>query len=145
MKLKITAVILAAVLLLGAGGCAADRAEQANAAPNSAPEDGAAGSIPDIADDGLSDDIIILYTNDVHCGIEDDIGYAGLAAFKNEMKKTHRYVLLADCGDHIEYPSENQPAAQKKHRQRQKLVRLNLIFVEQLLNQRILILIRVGV
>ena len=24
-------------------------------------------------------DIVILYTNDVHCGIEENIGYAGLA------------------------------------------------------------------
>ena len=26
--------------------------------------------------------VVILYTNDVHCGIEDAIGYAGLAAYE---------------------------------------------------------------
>ena len=35
----------------------------------------------------LSDDIIILHTNDVHCGIMDKIGYDGLMLYKNELKK----------------------------------------------------------
>ncbi len=30
--------------------------------------------------------IVILHTNDVHCGIEDSIGYAGLAAYRAEME-----------------------------------------------------------
>ena len=30
-------------------------------------------------------DIVILYTNDAHCGIEDGLGYAGLAAVKNSL------------------------------------------------------------
>ena len=30
--------------------------------------------------------IVILYTNDVHCGIEDNIGYAGLAAYKKQIE-----------------------------------------------------------
>ena len=29
------------------------------------------------------EDIIILFTNDVHCGIEENIGYAGLVQYKN--------------------------------------------------------------
>ena len=31
-------------------------------------------------------DIVIIYTNDVHCGVEDNIGYAGVEFYKNEMK-----------------------------------------------------------
>ena len=34
------------------------------------------------------DDIIILYTNDVHCGIDDVIGYAGVSAYRQEMPET---------------------------------------------------------
>ena len=30
-------------------------------------------------------DIIVLYTNDVHCGVDDNIGYAGLALYKKQM------------------------------------------------------------
>ena len=32
-------------------------------------------------------DIIIIYTNDVHCGFDDNVGYAGVEFYKHEMKK----------------------------------------------------------
>ena len=48
------------------------------------------------------EDIVILFTNDVHCGIEDNIGYAGLAAYKKEMEEKYEYVTLVDCGDAIQ-------------------------------------------
>ena len=50
-------------------------------------------------------DIVILYTNDVHCGIDNDsksFGYAGLAAYKAEMESKHDYVALVDAGDFIQ-------------------------------------------
>ncbi len=48
------------------------------------------------------DDIIILYTNDVHCGVDDFIGYSGLAYYRDEMKKLSPYVTLVDAGDHVQ-------------------------------------------
>ena len=48
------------------------------------------------------DDIIILYTNDIHCGIEDHIGYAGLAEYKEALEEKTPYVTLVDCGDAIQ-------------------------------------------
>lgn len=47
-------------------------------------------------------DIVILYTNDVHCGIEENIGYAGLSAYRNAVKEQTPYVSLVDCGDAIQ-------------------------------------------
>ncbi|MEA4941312.1 MAG: 5'-nucleotidase C-terminal domain-containing protein [Oscillibacter sp.] len=47
-------------------------------------------------------DIVVLYTNDVHCGVDDSIGYAGLAAYKAEMLKATDYVTLADVGDAVQ-------------------------------------------
>ena len=44
-------------------------------------------------------DIIIVYTNDVHCGVEDHIGYAGFALYRNEMRKLTPYVTTVDAGD----------------------------------------------
>lgn len=44
-------------------------------------------------------DIIILYTNDVHCGVEDHIGYAGFAWIADQAKKESPYVTLVDAGD----------------------------------------------
>ncbi len=64
-----------------------------------------------------ADDIIILYTNDVHCAVDDNIGYAGLAAYRKQCEQNTSYVTLADCGDALqgdvigtvsegEYPAE---------------------------------------
>ena len=50
----------------------------------------------------LSDDIIILFTNDVHCSIMDNIGYDGLSLFKKELKNKYKTVLLVDAGDSIQ-------------------------------------------
>ena len=46
-------------------------------------------------------DIVVLYTNDVHCAIDKNIGYAGLAAYKAEMEKDN-FVVLVDAGDAIQ-------------------------------------------
>lgn len=70
------AVILVAVLILG--GC---KVLMKNAKAN---------------------DIIILYTNDVHCAVDGDIGYAGLAAYKKRCEQNTPYVTLVDCGDAIQ-------------------------------------------
>ena len=47
-------------------------------------------------------DIVILYTNDVHCAVDTDIGYAGLAAYKQHMEQKTDYVTLVDCGDALQ-------------------------------------------
>lgn len=54
------------------------------------------------AADEKSNDIVILHTDDAHCGVNDNLGYAGVAAYKAEMEKTHNYVALVDCGDAIQ-------------------------------------------
>ena len=54
------------------------------------------------AADEKSNDIVILHTNDVHCGVSDGLGYAGVAAYKAEMEQTHSYVTLVDCGDAVQ-------------------------------------------
>ncbi len=46
-------------------------------------------------------DIVILHTNDSHCAIEDGMGYAGVAAYKDLMEAEYGadYVTLVDAGD----------------------------------------------
>ena len=44
-------------------------------------------------------DIVILYTNDAHCGIEDGMGYQGLSAAKRALLAAGNKVLLVDNGD----------------------------------------------
>ena len=56
-------------------------------------------------------DIVILYTNDVHCSVEQEaaddgtvsnMGYAGVSAYKADMKAITSNVALVDCGDAIQ-------------------------------------------
>lgn len=47
-------------------------------------------------------DIVILYTNDVHCGIDGEIGYAGVAAYRDDCLEKTPYVTLVDVGDAIQ-------------------------------------------
>ena len=58
--------------------------------------------IEEFQEEELSDDIIILHTNDVHCGLLDNIGYDGLMLYKKELQKKYKYVLTVDIGDHIQ-------------------------------------------
>lgn len=48
--------------------------------------------------DNANDDIVILYTNDIHTYIDQDIKYSDIAA----LKASYTNVLLLDAGDHIQ-------------------------------------------
>lgn len=78
---KIYAALMALVLALGLlTGCGAEQT----------------------AEETRTEDILILFTSDVHCGIEDDIGYAGLAAYAADLREQTPYVTLVDCGDAVQ-------------------------------------------
>ena len=47
-------------------------------------------------------DIIIIHTNDVHCGVQDNIGYDGLMLYKKQLEKKYENIIIADVGDHIQ-------------------------------------------
>ena len=76
---KLLALLLSLCLLLG---CCAALAEEP-AAP------------------ALEKDLIVLFTSDVHCGIDQGWGYAGLYAVKESLSADN-YVLLVDDGDAIQ-------------------------------------------
>ena len=46
--------------------------------------------------------ISLLATSDVHCGARDNIGYKGLAEYKDEREDAGYQTVLADCGDSIQ-------------------------------------------
>ena len=48
------------------------------------------------------DDIAIIHINDVHCGINDTIGYDGFVLYRDELKQKYKHVLAVDIGDHIQ-------------------------------------------
>lgn len=47
-------------------------------------------------------EIVVLYTNDVHCAVDTNLGYAKVAALKEQMKEETPYVTLVDAGDAIQ-------------------------------------------
>ena len=49
----------------------------------------------------LTKDVIVLFTSDVHCGIDQGFGYAGLAAIRDQLAQSN-HVLLVDNGDAIQ-------------------------------------------
>lgn len=53
-------------------------------------------------DTALSDDIVILYTNDIHTYINGTLSYDVISAIKDDLQKEYKYVILADAGDHIQ-------------------------------------------
>lgn len=50
----------------------------------------------------LSEDIVILYTNDVHTYIGGDLSYDVIAAVKQALRQRYEHVLLVDAGDHAQ-------------------------------------------
>ena len=50
----------------------------------------------------LAADVVILHTNDIHCGVEDNAGVARLSQYKKDLKKQGLAVLLADAGDAVQ-------------------------------------------
>jgi 2',3'-cyclic-nucleotide 2'-phosphodiesterase (5'-nucleotidase family) len=51
---------------------------------------------------GLQKDLVILYTGDVHCGVNDNFTYAGLEEVRNYYDSKGYYTLLADVGDSVQ-------------------------------------------
>ena len=90
MKKKLLALTLVLMLLLAGCGSAAPAETPA---PTPAEES---------AYLGLDNDIVILYTNDVHCAVDDNLGYTGLATVKNALEAQGKHVVLVDNGDAVQ-------------------------------------------
>ena len=52
--------------------------------------------------DELSNDIVIIHLNDVHCGFNDTIGYDGFVLYRKELEKKYKKVIAVDVGDHAQ-------------------------------------------
>ncbi len=79
-KIKILSMVLALLICFGAVSVMASAEEQTA---------------------GLTKDVVVLFTSDVHCGIDQGFGYAGLAAMRDSLAKSN-HVLLVDNGDSIQ-------------------------------------------
>ncbi len=89
-------ITLLALAMLFAAACAP------TVAPTPAPQTLAPVPEAPEAEPKLQKDLVILYTNDVHCAVDESIGYAGLAAYKKQLEADGNHVLLADVGDAVQ-------------------------------------------
>ena len=111
---KILALLLAAVLLIGAAACGqvpanngSNAANNGNSAPanngggNEVPANNSNNTVPagTVEKNG---DIYILFTSDVHCGIDEGFGYAGLAQIRRNLVDQGYTTILVDDGDAIQ-------------------------------------------
>lgn len=94
---KFLSVMLVLALCLALVGCGADKAPETTAAPT-VPATTAAVETTASA----KEDVVVLYTNDVHTYIDGPMGYDVVAGLKAELKEQYGNVILADAGDAIQ-------------------------------------------
>ena len=105
----ILCTILTMVLLLPAVYAAevsedgsADRASTAASESSSADTASAAETLQAQKENAEKKDILILFTSDVHCGIDKGFGYAGLEQIRKHEQDKGNEVILVDNGDNIQ-------------------------------------------
>ena len=98
---KTLALFLTLILVLSLCACGSQNA--APAAAESTPEPQIVEKIVEVEKEPVpGSNLVVLYTNDTHCGVEDNIGFAGLAEIKNALEASGKQVLLVDCGDAVQ-------------------------------------------
>lgn len=55
-----------------------------------------------VSEAALKQDVVVLATSDVHCGISQGFGYAGLHAIEQTLNANGDYTLLVDDGDSVQ-------------------------------------------
>lgn len=94
---KFLSVMLVLAMCLALVGCGADKAPETTAA---ATEPVTTAAVETAA--AAKEDVVVLYTNDVHTYIDGPMGYDVVAGLKAELTKTYGNVLLADAGDAVQ-------------------------------------------
>ncbi len=93
---KLLSLLLVLALCVGLIGCGATPAAPAEPV---APAEPAAPAAPAEPAAPAKEDVVILYTNDVHTYIDGVLSYDVIAGVKAELEKTYGNVLLVDAGD----------------------------------------------
>jgi len=96
---KLLSLLLVLALCVGLIGCGAAPAAPAEPAEPAAPAAPAEPATPAEPAAPAKEDVVILYTNDVHTYIDGVLSYDVIAGVKAELEKTYGNVLLVDAGD----------------------------------------------
>ncbi len=105
---KLSAILMSAIMVLALASCAdktpASTSDSTSVSTSASVVSTATDNSGDTAPKGLgiSKDIVVLYVNDVHCGIDDNLGYQNLVTVKNAYEALGHKVILVDNGDAIQ-------------------------------------------
>ena len=77
-------------------------AEEPAEAPAEEPAEAPAEEPAEVPEVEPTGDVVILFTSDVHCGIDQGFGYAGLQAVRDSLVARGDAVILVDDGDSIQ-------------------------------------------
>lgn len=112
MKKFISFVLIGTLALAGAGcsNGAANEAGGANESNAASTSSGASDTsqipavleLPASSEVKAMEDIVILYTNDVHCAVETNLGYRSVELVRNSLEGVGKNVILVDSGDSIQ-------------------------------------------
>ena len=99
-KIKSMIGILLSIILIMTG-CGSNTG---TAATSSTPAGSSSGQVSSAASDQSAEKkgLYILYTNDIHCGVEEGFGYAGLWQVRRELEEEGYETILVDNGDFIQ-------------------------------------------
>ena len=86
--ITILLTLIMSLCVICLAGCSQKSSEPADT--ESAPEEASTG------------DVVVLFTSDVHCGVDQGWGYAGLQQIRNTLEARGDQVLLVDNGDAIQ-------------------------------------------
>jgi len=100
---KLLTVLLALAMCVSLFGCGASKpAETTAPATTAAPVETTAAAIETTEATEPAEDVVILYTNDVHTYIDGPLSYDVIAGLKTQLKDVYGNVLLVDAGDAVQ-------------------------------------------
>ena len=101
---KLLSVILALAMCLSLFGCGASKPVETTApAATEAPVETTAPVVVETTEPTEpAEDVVILYTNDVHTYIDGPLSYDVIAGLKTKLKEVYGNVLLVDAGDAVQ-------------------------------------------
>ena len=108
---KVLSLLLLAAMLFALAACGMTAPAPAAETPAPAPAQEApaepapaepAPAEPAPAESAEPTDVVILFTSDIHCGVDQGFGYAGLAGIRDYLVGQGDAVILVDNGDNIQ-------------------------------------------
>ncbi|MBQ1870616.1 MAG: bifunctional metallophosphatase/5'-nucleotidase, partial [Lachnospiraceae bacterium] len=89
---KLLSLILMLTLVLSMTACASKETPANNSEDNNA----------NVEEAEKNGDIVILFTSDIHCGVDQGFGLAGLYSIRETLEEEGNYTILVDDGDAIQ-------------------------------------------